>query len=183
MRLISLKSGRVGRYDDPSPFVVESGLLELQINLPAKSGEFYFVGELNGKNGGAKLIPRSGTISLDGLQSGELRAEVKHYLRGTLLETFKVEPLLLKAVDTTLSATPEIALLTGEIDAAHEENKTLAKALDGANTRLEATEKSIAELFAFAYAVYENSPLLNGRGLSFEGFKEALKNQNFKEKL
>lgn len=183
MRSIRLKSGCVGRYDAPSPFVVESGELELKIELPAKSGEFYFVSELNGKNGGAKLIPKSGVIALDGLEAGELRVEVRHYLRGELLETFKVEPLLLKGVDTMLSTTPEIALLTGEIAVLNEEKERLANALDGVNMRLKTAEGCVAELYAFAYAVYENSPLLNGRGLSFEAFKEALKNENFKEKL
>lgn len=183
MRTITIKSMRLGRYNDVSPFLVESGTIELKILLPNLNGEFFFISEINGKNNGAKLIPLSGAITLDGLEAGELRAEVKHYLRGELIETFKVEPLLLKAVDTTLSATPEIALLTGEIAALHNENKMLTKALDGANTRLETAEKSVAELYAFAYAVYENSPLLNSKGLSFEEFKEALKNQNFKEKL
>lgn len=182
MRTIKLKSNGVGRYDNVSPFIIESGALELKAELPQKSGEFYLVTELNGKSGGAKLIPKDGTVSLTGLEAGELKAAVKHYLRGELIEVFKVEPLLLKAVDKELSAMPEIARLTGEIAALKKEVAALKTTAD---ERFEATTEGFKDVtdrqresdcafLSFAYAVYENSPLLNGKGLSFKAFAEAL---------
>lgn len=175
MREIKIKSGHVGRYDDVSPFIVEHGELILNIPLPEKSGEFYLVTELNGKNFDTALIPRSGTITLSGLDAGELRAEVKHYLRGTLIEVFKVEPLILKAVERRLSATPEIAVLTEEIARLKREQSDAAEWLKtGFSAVREDSRTRAVSFLAFAYAVYRNSPLLNGKGFSAEEFSEAL---------
>lgn len=175
MKTITIKSNDVGRYDDVSPFIIESGALELKIELPQKSGEFYFVAELNGKSIGARLISHDGTVALENLQAGELKAAVKHYLRGELIEAFKIEPLLLKAVDKELSAMPEIARLTGEIAALHEQLTALTNSAE--EHFAEAQERqceSNAALISFAYTVYENSPLINSQGLTFAEFAEAL---------
>lgn len=174
MRTIKLKSNGLGRYDDVSPFLVESGELELEIKTPALSGEFFFVGEMNGEV--QKAIPvRDGKVTLTFLRAGELRAEVKHYLRGELIESYKVEPLLIKAVDTSLSATPEISLLTGEVKALRERTKALQNAREGDNAATKKAFAGLAKAFlAFAYAEYENDVQLNARGRSFEEFAEAL---------
>lgn len=178
MRIITIKSHGLGRYDDVSPFLVESGTLELKINLPNFHGEFFLVTELNGKNGGAKQIPREGTVTLTGLEAGELHAEVKHYLRGELIETYKVEPLLLKAVDTKLSATPEIALLMAEREILREEleavEKWQEKAVDYADEMNKRNHRRDVAFLAFAYAEYQNDLQLNAKSLSFEDFAAVL---------
>lgn len=196
MKSIKIKSNGLGRYDDVSPFIIESGALELTVELPAKSGEFYFVAENNSKCLGATLISCEGTIALENLQAGELKAAVKHYLRGELIEVFKVEPLLLKEVEKELSAMPEIALLEGKIS---ELRKQLDELTETVTDYVATTEEGFAAVtqcqrasdtafLSFAYVVYENSPLLNARGLTFAEFAETLgfegiEQTNLKEKL
>ena len=178
MRTITIKSKGLGRFDDGSPFLVESGTLELKIVLPKVSGEFFFVGELNGKGGPVILIPKDGTIALGVLESGELRSEVKHYQRGTLIETYKVEPLLLKAVDTSLSAMPEIAFLTGECAELREKLELAEESLVAAAEREEeAKNRDHARDLAFvayAWADYQNNLQLNAKTLPLEKFAVAL---------
>lgn len=183
MRIITIKSDRVGRYDDVSPFLVERDL-ELKIELPEKSGEFYFTFELNGKIGKPIYIPRGGTIVVGELSAGELRAEVKHYLRGTLLEVYKVEPLLLKAVERGLSATPEIALLTGEVEALKKGTEELKESLteERENAR-KAVRELVLSFLSYAYAEYVFDVQLNARSLSAEEFARALGYELSKEEL
>lgn len=191
MRSITIKSDRVGRYDDVSPFLVERGDLELKIELPEKSGEFYFAFELNGKIGKPIYIPRGGTIVVGELSAGELRAEVKHYLRGTLLEVYKVEPLLLKAVERGLSATPEIALLTDKIALLTGKTEELKKETEELKESLteerENARKAVRELvlsfLSYAYAEYVFDVQLNARSLSAEEFARALGYELSKEEL
>lgn len=191
MRSITIKSDRVGRYDDVSPFLVEREDLELKIELPEKSGEFYFTFELNGKIGKPIYIPRGGTIVVGELSAGELRAEVKHYLRGTLLEVYKVEPLLLKAVERGLSATPEIALLTDKIALLTGKTEELKKETEELKESLteerENARKAVRELvlsfLSYAYAEYVFDVQLNARSLSAEEFALALGYELSKEEL
>ena len=191
MRSITIKSDRVGRHDDVSPFLVGRGDLELKIELPEKSGEFYFTFELNGKIGKPIYIPRGGTIVVGELSAGELRAEVKHYLRGTLLEVYKVEPLLLKAVERGLSATPEIALLTdkiallaGKTEELKKETEELKKSLteERENAR-KAVRELVLSFLSYAYAEYVFDVQLNARSLSAEEFARALGYELSKEEL
>lgn len=190
MRSITIKSDRVGRYDDVSPFLVERDL-ELKIELPEKSGEFYFTFELNGKIGKPIYIPRGGTIVVGELSAGELRAEVKHYLRGTLLEVYKVEPLLLKAVERGLSATPEIALLTDKIalltGKTEEFKKETEELKESLTEERENARKAVRELvlsfLSYAYAEYVFDVQLNARSLSAEEFARALGYELSKEEL
>lgn len=178
MKTITIKSKGLGRYDDVSPFLVEGGELELKIKLPNLSGEFFFVSELNGKSKEANPIPHDGAVALTGLEAGELHAEVKHYMRGQLVETYKVEPLLLKAVDTQLSAMPEIAFLTAECQALREKTEETAKALTRANERADEAEKHSRErdiaFLSYAWADYQNNVQLNAKNLSLEEFAAAL---------
>ena len=115
-----------------------------------------------------------GAVGLIGLEAGELHAEVKHYLHGELIETYRVEPLLLKAVDTELSATPEIVFLMGECQSLREELKTAEKSLKEAKEKEhEASNlvESILEAFlAYAYADYQTNLQLNAKSLSIEQF-------------
>lgn len=178
MRTITIKTKCLGRYDDVSPFLVEGGELELKIKLPNLSGEFFFVSELNGKSKEATPIPHDGAVALTGLEAGELHSEVKHYMRGQLVETYKVEPLLLKAVDTQLSAMPEIAFLTAECQALREKTEETAKALTRANERADEAEKHSRErdisFLSYAWADYQNNVQLNVKNLSLEEFAAAL---------
>lgn len=191
MRSITIKSDRVGRYDDVSPFLVEREDLELKIELPEKSGEFYFTFELNGKIGKPIYIPRGGTIVVGELSAGELRAEVKHYLRGTLLEVYKVEPLLLKAVERGLSATPEIAFLTdriaflaGKTEDFEKETEELKESLseERENAR-KAVRELVLSFLSYAYAEYVFDVQLNARSLSAEEFARVLGYELSKEEL
>lgn len=181
MKKIKLKSNGIGRYDDISPFFIERGALELEIELPDKSGEFYFVAELNGKQT-TKPLGHGCIVTLTDLTAGELKAAVKHYLRGELIEVYKIEPLLLKTVEKELSAMPEIALLAGEIADLKQELAALKQTVqdnltattEGFRGVTDWQRESDGALLSFAYAVYENSPLLNCKGLSFVQFAEAL---------
>lgn len=187
MRTITIKTKGLGRYDDVSPFLVESGELELKINLPNLSGEFFFVSELNGKSFGAQHLPREGTVTLTGLEAGELHAEVKHYMRGELIETYKVEPLLLKAVDTQLSAMPIIAFLTGECRSLRDKAEAAEKALTEAVKRADEAEKRSRErdvaFLSYAWADYQNNVQLNAKNLSLEDFAAALGYELTEEEL
>ena len=108
MKLITIKSNGLGRYDDVSPFVMTDGKLELKVVLPVSNGEFFFIAE-NNEVKFKKVLAEDGRVHLDGLTAGELKAEVKHYLKGELIKCYKIEPLILKEVDCNLSGTPEIA--------------------------------------------------------------------------
>lgn len=174
MRTITIKSNGLGRYDDVSPFLVESGTLGLKINLPNVQGEFFLVTELNGKNRSTIPIPRERAVMLTGLEAGELHAVVKHYLHGELIETYKVEPLLLKAVDTELSAMPEIALLTEKCEVLRKKTEELIKRITHAEERGAKAENRIQLVFeaflAFAYSDYQTNVQLNAKSLTVEQF-------------
>lgn len=158
MQVITIKSNGLGRYDDVSPFIMTDRELELKIVLPVSNGEFFFLAE-NNEAKFKKVLAEDGRVSLDGLTAGELKAEVKHYLRGELIKCYKVEPLILREVDCNLSGTPEIVELrqkTGE----------LAKSLAALKTALEEREKALntklAALLRFAYADYKDNIFLTG---------------------
>lgn len=114
MKTITIKPRMLGRYDDVSPFIIADRALEISVRLPETSGEFFFVSELNGKTEKHE-IRRDGTITIENLTAGELHSEVKRYLRGMLIETFRIEPLILTEADSSISATPEILNLRKEI--------------------------------------------------------------------
>ena len=169
MKTITLKRD-MGRYDDVSPFLVQSGGLELQIELPDEAGEFFVVAE-NGKTKRTIAIPRSGTVTLDKLTAGELKAEIKRYLRGTLIKTYRVEPLLLKEVDGELSAVPEIAYLLNEVD---EQRRLLVSEREERKAVEKVTRKQLVGILGYAYNAYCDNALLNAHGLSFVEFAKHL---------
>lgn len=178
MKTITIKQEGMGRYDDVSPFLVENGRLEISFRLPRQSGEFYFVPALNGKALGARLIPSDGILALEELEAGELTAEVKHYLRGTLIQVYKVEPLILINVDAGLSGTPEITALRENDSAIAEQIKDLLKRLETTEERAEKAEeklKSLGKAFlSFAYAEYGGDVQLNAKSLSLIEFMKEL---------
>ena len=158
MRTIILKPSGVGRYDDVSPFLITDNRLELKIELPNLNGEFYLVAENNGKSL-KLLLPRGGVVAPDGLTAGEFNAEVKHYLKGELIKTYKVEPLLLKEVDGTLSALPEIAELKAQISAL---DKSFAQYKQAAELRELRAKNNVVALAKFAYKDYKENVYLGG---------------------
>lgn len=169
MKRIYLKSNGVGRYDEVTPFVVTDNKLELKIDLPNVSGEFYFIGENNGQKI-KRLIPRGGSITLEGLTAGELNAEIKHEFKGVLLKTYKTEPLILKEIDGSLSAMPEIEALNAKcasLERALEEtkeaaNKSIAE-LEKRFTKAIAEERGLTVgLLKFARADYKDNVYLGG---------------------
>lgn len=101
-------------------------------------------------------------------EAGELKAEVKHYLKGELIKCYKIEPLILREVDCNLSGTPEIAALRQKTDA-------LAKSLTEVETASEERSKEfnakLAALLRFAYADYKDNIYLTG-GSAEEFLKE-----------
>ncbi len=175
MRTITLKSTGVGRYDDVSPFIITDREFVLKIALPGFNGEFYLVYENVGERV-KRLIPGNGELTLKGLVAGEFKAEVKHYLKGEIIKTYKVEPLLLKEVDGSLAAEPEIADLRRITDelvkalaAERERTEGLYSALteehkraDRLAQRLEAMERAVAGLVKFAKDDYKNNVYLGG---------------------
>ena len=165
MKIIKLNSNGTGRYDDVSPFIVTDNKLELQIELPNFNGEFYLVYEINGKTD-KRLLFRSGQIVLDNLSAGELNVAVKHYVKGELIKTYTVEPLLLKEVDDTLSALPEIEELRRSIVAVErafgEYKQTVAEREKALDARIKGIEANLLALRRFAYKDYQNNVYLGG---------------------
>lgn len=158
MKTITLKSNSLGRYDDVSPFIIADGKIEIKVNLPAINGEFFFIAE-NNEAEFKKVLSGDGRVMLDGLTAGELKAEVKHYLKGNLIQTFKIEPLILQAVDCNLSGTPEIASLRCDADTLV---KSLAELKTALEERVKALQSNIAALLRFAYADYKDNIFLAG---------------------
>ena len=161
MKTIKLKPNGVGRYDDVSPFMITDNQLQLKIELPAVNGEFYFIME----NCETKRIPADGVLTYDNLTGGEIRAEVKHYLKGELIKTYHVEPLLLKEVDGSLTAEPRFAELTRrveELEKAVEEIKYAEKLRD---EWAKSMEGKIKALCLFAFTDYRHNVYLGGKGL------------------
>lgn len=160
MKTIQFNNG-IGRYDDVSPFVLTEGKLELKIKLPKMNGEFYLIAENNGKKDRQIINPEDGNI-LIGLTEGELNVEVKHYLRGELIKTYKVEPLILKQVYDTLSGTPEIALLLQRTEML---DKSIARErlrIDELYIERSRQERNLLALIKFAYTDYVSNVYLSG---------------------
>lgn len=169
MKKIKLKSNGLGRYDDVSPFMVTDNKLELKIELPNFNGEFYLVAENNGKFFKKLLLPGE-RVMLDKLTAGELQAEVKHYFKGELIKTYKVEPLILKEVEGSLSGTPEItalrvsiAELANSFDKYKEgAGKCFEEYKKASEEREAKLEKNLLALMRFAIKDYENNVYLDG---------------------
>lgn len=136
MRIIKLKEGAVGRFDDESPFLIGAGVLDLNFLLPQKVGEFYLTWRIEDVTQSVTVqIPKSGEIAIKCSSSGRLEMQVKHYISGELVGVYKVESLLLKKVDDGISSAPEIAEMQRKIALLQkelcEQKETLTKFLNG----------------------------------------------------
>lgn len=178
MKTVTIKQGCLGRYDDVSPFLVESGTLALHFVLPRVSGEFYLAVLCSydgGKNQQTIKIPAAGDIELSGLQAGELHAEVKHYLRGELIETFPVEPLIIKNVEESVRAFPEIEALQEQINKMQRSSEERERKDAEEVKELRKTLHELQAAFlAYAWAEYQSDIQLNGKSLPFAQFIIAL---------
>ena len=166
MRVIKLKSNGIGRYDDVSPFMITDNMLELETDLPPLNGEFYITTENNGVKS-TRLISRSGTVVIDSLTAGELNAEVRHYLKGTLIKTYKIEPLLLIEADGNINAEPEIAALRRENAKLREE---VVECAATAEIRAKRDRGTFAALLKVVWALYQTNIYLDE--MSFERFAD-----------
>lgn len=180
MKTITLKPNGLGRYEEVSPFIIADKDLELSVELPEVSGIFVLIAENNGQTH-KKTLEKGKTIKLKNLTAGYLNATVKHYLKGTLIRQYAVEPLVLVEVDTQIKAIPEIEELKQELVALKQEydefktaiaekysklTEDLAKWQQSVNAKLEA-------LIKFAYTDYSNNVYLGGNGL--QGFLDEFK--------
>ncbi len=130
MRTITIKSGQLGRFDDGSPFLLEDGALKLHFVLPQVSGKFYLTYTNSFENGQTQdtlSIPASGDISLNGLKAGTLFLEVALYMHGEQVDRYRVESILLKNVDGSISGTPEIYELREKMSVIEKMLETLKK--------------------------------------------------------
>lgn len=172
MKEIILKPTGTGRYKDNSPQIITDGNIELNIELPAVNGEFYFIAENNGVK--HKQLLEGGYIKLENLSAGELKASVKHYLKGELIKSYSVEPLILKEVDGGLATEPQISELLSRVteleETVAEYKKTADEAYSTLVERLTKDEANVAALMKFAYADYKNNAYLPGG--SEEDFKK-----------
>lgn len=130
MRTITVKPGCMARYDDTSPFLLESGAFELEFNMALTNSNDFFVYTINGATNSLPIIDQR--VSIEHLEAGELRAEIKRYLRGELIERIHVEPLILKSVDADLSATPALVELQAKVDQAVQNLNAQAKMYNNA---------------------------------------------------
>lgn len=172
MKTIKLKSTGIGRYDEVSPFIITDNKLSLHIELPALNGEFYFLAANNGLNV-KKRLADDGKLVLDGLTAGELLAEVRHYLKGELIKTYKVEPLILKEVEGKLSAEPEIIAVCSEIEGlkeifdedkarAAEREESLKAAIKELEEQVKLLQGNVTSLLRFACDDYLHNVYLGG---------------------
>ena len=180
MRTVTIKHGRSARYDDGSPFILQSGAFELLISLPAVSGEFYLVTDMNGKKA-TQRIPKDGVVTVE-VEAGELKAEVKHYLRGVEVASSPVEPLIIKSVDERLTAFPEIADLYARAEALQSASEAQEKRMteeETAHRKWQEAAKAAAHrgdivFLSYAYAEYQNDVQLNEKNLTAEEFIVAM---------
>lgn len=178
MKTISLKVNGVGRYDDVSPLVIADNQLWLNIKLPAVNGEFFLVTECGGKVQKLKLNA-DGNAVICGIYAGQFNAEVKHYLKGELIKTYKIEPLLVKEADGSISAEPEIAALNRKIfelnealgkerartEKLEEQAEKLNRCCEEIEVRTKTAEDKIRALCLFAFTDYRENVYLGGGDL------------------
>lgn len=157
-----------GRYEDVSPFPV--GELEILIDgLPNESGDFRFIGKMNGlKVAEFTVCPHENTvkISADNLCAGAFSCEIHQYLKGVLIKRWKVEDLLITDLAGTLSAEPEIAQMSRKILAlekqAQEEKQAREEMLNATADAFIYYKQIIFGLLKFAYKDYCENVYLNG---------------------
>lgn len=111
MKTIKLKYGK-GRYTDTCPFVISDDLEMTLEGIDAINAQVVSLVKNNTYfetfNGMSFTVPR------DSLSAGTLDMEVGVYLRGELISTFRVEPLILR--DAELHAEPFTPAVQAKFD-------------------------------------------------------------------
>ena len=163
MKTIKLLSYGIGRYDDVSPFIIADNSLELKVELPNVNGEFFLIAKNNDKT--IKIsLSKYEPVTIEGLTAGEFKAEVKHYLKGVLIKAYAIEPLILKEVDGSISAMPEIVELKTQLAdlsisfASYKEESN--KTIEELRNDLSKAQNTITRLLNFALACKTASPYL-----------------------
>ena len=177
MRTVTIKSGQMGRFDDDSPFLIDSGELELKFILPPQTaGEYYLVWEMDGEPKGKPVqLPKSGEVAIPCASVGRLEMCVKYYIRGAFVTEYPVEPLIIRAVHNSVTATPELVELRNRIADLETERESREKAygelVETVSVALHARDVSF---LAFAWADYLYNVQMNAKGLTLEEFLGAL---------
>lgn len=175
MRKVLLKKWGISTYDNNAPFILESGLLEIQFTFPVKTGDYYLVSENNGKM--KTLIGQDGVVSVS-VSEGVFAATVKRYLDGRLREQFPLEPLEIRSVEGEVTAFPELSILQKSVketcDAYTQAREALEKketALDevvneAKNAMKDEAHRLAVAFFSFAYAEYLTDIQMNSKDLT-----------------
>ncbi len=151
-RLITLKPYGVGRYADVSPFIIDEDLHITFEGMDAANGIYHAALTCGVLHLSAKIVNHMITIPKESLSAGELNITVMLYLRGEKLKEWVIEPLLLKDVEPTLTAEPEVSVLGEELKtlkatmiAETEELKTelarMREELDNVKTKIQLLEQ------------------------------------------
>ena len=173
MRKIKLDRWNISQYDDPSPFILESGNLDLQFTLPDVNGEYFVVDGTN------KIRITDGTASIP-VAAGTLSLCVKRYIGGRYAEAFPIEPLEVVSVDGEVTAFPQIGTLQTAAKDLYGKLKAAKEELQAAKAEVElwrkqadsAAHKLALALFSYAYTDYKNNVYINGKDLSAKEFAE-----------
>lgn len=146
---ITVKSGRIGRYDDVSPFIIAEDLRLEFSGLNAINGDYYADVKLNNKERKFKLnCENAVTLEREFFGAGELNVSVLYYLRGEKIAEYVIEPLAIKEITSDLTAEPVIAAMTEQIERLGEENEELKQTFTNENKRLQYNINALAALVA-----------------------------------
>lgn len=173
MKTIKLDRWNISQYDDPSPFILESGELELQFTLPNPNGEYFVV---DGKN---KFRVVDGMASIP-VTEGVLSLSVKRYIDGKFAEAFAVEPLEVVSVDGSVTAFPQISVLQSAVKDIYGKYHSAVQSFQTAKEEAKqwqqqaesAAHKLALAFFSYAYTDYKNNVYINGKDLSEREFAE-----------
>ena len=177
MRTITLNAKQIAKFDDDSPFLIESGDLQLKFIFPPQTiGEFFLVWGMAGKKKTSTVqIPKNGEIALKCKSIGQLEMCVKYYIRGAFVTEYKVDSLIVREVDNSITATPEIAGLRHKIELFEMAVDSLARAVKNTGDNATAADRKIsAALLMYAYAAYRVDFQLNTKNLTLREFIKTL---------
>lgn len=158
-------------YESNAPYIIQKPLI-LQVSVPPKTGDFYYCYELNGKY--KQVYIDNGKVEVRGLEAGVLHASVKHCVGDIVVREYPVEDLILKDLDGSIRATPEVEALREAYEAVQaalkketRERQTLA---DEVETYKQQTREQMVALVGYAYAAYQGDIALNAKELPADEF-------------
>ena len=128
--------------------------------MPTYSGQFRFVWNCNGGKDTAATVSAANPrvfIPSAQLSAGVFRAELQHYVGGTLVKRFPVEPLLIRDVDGQAEAEPFFAQTEERLA----QLETLAAALEERVTALEGMDAELQDVKARLLILEQNNDIFN----------------------